>query len=208
MMARLSADPLVKYVYARCRRSGAGKVLVATSTEGSDDVLYNYCKAERIPAMRGDIDNVVKRYADAARAAGIEYICRVCGDTPFVDTALIDALFDTLISGKLDYAAPDRQTCAPGFYCETFTLKALTKVLESAKSPDDLEHVTKYILDNRDKFAVKLVDAGLNPDFARKTRFTIDYPEDIETGRKIAARLSADYSFTSRDVLEAVREIG
>lgn len=205
MLAQLSGGPLIKYVYGRCRRSKAKKVLVATSDDGSDDILYEYCRKNKIPAVRGALNNVIDRYVRAAESENVEYICRVCGDTPFVDTALIDLLFDTLIGKKLDYAAPDRQACAPGFYSETFTLKALKKVLGMTRSPEDLEHVTKYILDNSGRFAMELIDAGLNPEFAKKVRFTIDYPEDIKTGNEIAAKLSGDYSFSSGDILKIVK---
>ena len=180
---------------------------VATSDHVSDDTLYAYCKSEKIPVMRGDLDNVVKRYVSVAESEKVVYICRVCGDTPFVDMALIESLFDTLISKSLDYVAPDRETCAPGFYSETFTVKALKRVLETARLGEDLEHVTKYILDNRDRFRVELVDAKLNPDFAKKVRFTVDYPEDIEIARKIVAGLPAGYLFSSSDVLNIVKAI-
>lgn len=204
MLATLGKDPLVKYVFERCKMSGVGKVAIATSTDSSDDLLCDYCRSEGIPVVRGDLNNVAKRYLDAARAQDLEYICRVGGDTPFVDIELVKQLFDILITNRLDYVGPDRKTCASGFYCETFTLKALSKVLEMAGSAEDLEHVTKYILDNLDKFSVRLIDAGLNPNFMGKVQFTIDYPEDIETGRKIAAKLPGGHSFTSRDVLKII----
>lgn len=208
MLALISGRPLIEYVYGRCKQSKAEKVLVATSSDSSDDVLYEYCKKNNIPAMRGDLDNVVKRYDQAAGSHGLKYICRVCGDTPFVDTSLIDSLFGILAGKKLDYAAPDRQTCASGFYSETFTASALKKVLKTTKSSEDLEHVTKYMLDNKDKFAVELVNAELNPEFMSKVRFTVDYPEDIKVANEIASRLPDDYSFGSSDILKIVKSMG
>ena len=52
-----------------------------------------------------------------------------------------------------------------------------------------------------------MVDAKLNPDFAKKVRFTVDYPEDIEIARKIVAGLPAGYLFSSSDVLNIVKAI-
>ncbi len=207
MLATLAGHPLIEYVYQRCKASGAGMVLVATSDHYSDDSLYAYCRDRNIKVIRGDLDNVLKRYICAAESEKISYICRVCGDTPFVDTALINSLFHILENNALDYVAPDRQTCASGFYSETFTLKALKRTLKMAKSVDDLEHVTKYILDNKEIFKAVLVDAGLNPGFATNVRLTIDFPEDMEIAQKIATGLPRGYFFSSSDVINLVKAI-
>ncbi len=207
MLTKIAGRPLVEYVYRRCSQSKIKNVLVATSDSVSDDSIYEYCDNIHIPVMRGDLDNVVKRYIQAARAQKMEYICRVCGDTPFVDTSLIELLLETLITRKLDYAAPDRNTCASGFYSETMTLDALEKVASATGDSEDLEHVTRYILNNRDKFLIKLIDAGLNPQFARGVRFTMDYPADLELVEGIASGLAGDYSFSSQDVLKMIKKI-
>jgi len=208
MMQALGSVPLVEFVYKRCATSKlADIVAVITSLDKSDDELFGYCVSRGLRTYRGPLENVLRRYILAAEFYASSVICRVCGDSPFVDTELIDLLFDMLIKKKLDYAAPDRQTCAPGFYSETFTLEAIKKAMTMAKSPEDHEHVTKYILDNKDGFRAELIDAKLNPGFAKKVRFTIDYPEDIEVTRKIAAGLPDAYSFSSSDVLNIIEAI-
>ena len=205
MLADLGGIPLLEFVYNRCLSSKkADMVAVITSDDKSDDPLYEYCGRENIPNYRGPLENVLQRYIKSAEHYKSDIICRVGGDTPFVDAELIDRSFDMLSEGRLDYAAPSRETCASGFYSETLTLAALEKIAGMAKSPEDLEHVTKFILENKDKFKVELIDAGLNPAFAKKVRFTVDYPEDIETARKIAAKLPGGYSFNSRDILKII----
>lgn len=207
MLASIAEKPLVEYVYRRCRSSKIKNLILATSDASSDDPIYEYCTGHNIPIVRGDLNNVLTRYIKAAESQGVEYICRVCGDTPFVDTSLMELSLKELISQRLDYVAPDRNTCASGFYVETVTLAALKKIAAMTKDDRDLEHVTKYILDNRGDFSIKLVDANLNPDILKDTRFTIDYPEDMILGNRIAARLADDYSFTSQDVIEIIKSI-
>ena len=59
-------------------------------------------------------------------------------------------------------------------------------MLTSAK--EDLEHVTKFIVDKKDKFLTKFIDVDLNPEFLKKERLTIDYPEDIQRARERVRR--------------------
>ena len=200
--------PLVEYVYKRCLRSQRAEVVaVLTSEDKSDDDLVAHCSARKIMVYRGSLDNVLGRYIRAGEYFKADAICRVCGDTPFVDVALMDTCLDTLVSRSLDYAAPGRHTCAAGFYSETVALQALKKAAGLTKVPGDLEHVTKFILDHQGSFHMKILDAGLNPEFIANTRFTVDHPEDMGLCRRIAAALPAGYAFTAHDVLEAVRKI-
>lgn len=200
--------PLAEYVYKRCLCSKSADIVsIITSTEKSDDELFTYCLENNIRVFRGSLNNVLDRYIKAADYFNASIICRVCGDTPFVDISLIDYAFDILKSGLLDYVAPDRNTCAPGFYSEIFTLQALNKVFTWTKFQEDLEHVTKFILDNTGMFKIKLLNAGLNQPFIQNIRFTIDYPEDVDLGNKIAAELPDGYAFSSQDVLNAVKLI-
>jgi spore coat polysaccharide biosynthesis protein SpsF (cytidylyltransferase family) len=200
--------PLVEYVYKRCLQADrADMVSVLTSEDISDDGLFDYCLANNIKVHRGSLNNVLDRYIKAGEHFEADTICRVCGDTPFVDVETINASFDILISKGLDYVAPDRNTCAAGFYSETVSFQVLKEVAALTKSPEDLEHVTKFILDNKHTFNIKLLNVGLNPEFLKNVRFTVDHPGDMDFCSKIAKKVSIDYLFTSQDVLDAVKRI-
>ena len=205
MMCNLAGIPLIEYVYRRCRLSSIKRVLIATSYESSDNILYNYCKENNITIVRGNLNNVLERYIRTAEMIGALYIVRVCGDTPFVDISLMEELLNLLINEKLDYVSLNRQTCAFGFYSEAVSLSAIKKAYTSTKNSDDLEHVTKFILDNKERFLTKFIDMDLNPDFIKNVRLTIDFPEDIQVANYIIDELLNKYSFTSYDILNTVK---
>lgn len=205
MISLVGGMPLVKFVYGRCKAGGEKDVMLATSDHPSDDVLCSYCGENSIPFMRGSLDNVLGRYVQAAELLGAEYIVRVGGDTPFVDVFMIDKLLKMLIGEKLDYISPERSTCASGFYSEAITIHTLKKALVLAKKQADLEHVTKFVIDEKGKFRTKFIDTGLNPYFIRNTRLTVDYPEDIDTANIIAKELAGNFSFTSSDILSIAK---
>lgn len=208
MLSHLFGMPLVEYMYKRCRKSSVKNVLTATSDAKSDDVLYNYCRENNIPVTRGSLYNVLERYIQAAELVSTDYIIRVCGDTPFVDISLIKILLQILISEKLDYVSLNRQTCAAGFYSEAVTLQALKKTASLAENKEDLEHVTKFIIDNKEKFLTKFIDTDLNPEFITGIRLTIDYPEDLQRANAILDELRDKFSFTSKQILDIVCKKG
>lgn len=196
--------PLLDYVYRRVKVSSIEHILVATSDDKSDDRLYRYCVKTGIPVFRGSLYNVLKRYIQAAEHIGVKYIVRVCGDTPFVDISLLELLAKTLIRDHLDYVSVDKKTCASGFYSEAISLKALKKSAAMTKDKENVEHVTKYIIDNKDKFLTKFTEVDLNPRFMRDFRLTIDYPNDMYTARAIIEKLPDRFCFTSKELLAVV----
>jgi len=125
------------------------EIIVATSNTESDDVLVDYLatKFEWVKIFRGDLNNVMKRYYDAAVANDIETIIRVTSDCPFIDSVVISKMLQVFEDSELDYLAntmpPDQSTFSDGFDVEIFTREALLKQMNL---PDlnlkDKEHVT------------------------------------------------------------------
>jgi spore coat polysaccharide biosynthesis protein SpsF (cytidylyltransferase family) len=118
---------------------------------------------------------------------------------------LADSLSETLIKEKLDYISPDRLTCASAFYSEAVTLEALKKAASLTRVQEDLEHVTRYIINNRERFLTRFIDADLSPDFMNNVKLTIDYPEDIKRADIILNQLPNKTFFTSQDILSIVK---
>lgn len=206
MMSSIGGMPLVEYVYRRCAASSIRNVRVITSDDTSDDELFSYCGRNAIPILRGNLHNVLERYRVAGRSLGVSRIVRVCGDTPFVDIPLMERLLEMVEGKEADYAAPDRKTCLPGFYSEACTLEALDRASLLTDNSEDLEHVTKFIVEHPDRFRNGYVGAGLNPDFARGARLTIDYPDDLVRANAIVGKLKDALDYTSEEILDVLRD--
>jgi spore coat polysaccharide biosynthesis protein SpsF (cytidylyltransferase family) len=206
MMGNLAGVPLVRFVYERCLRSReADMVAIATSSDKTDDKLYEYCRGEGIlNVFRGSLDNVLERYARASEFYASDIVCRVCGDSPFVDTAVIDDMFRILHREGLDYAAPVKDMCIAGLDSEVIRDSALKTALKYAAEREDLEHVTPYIRRNGDKFKIKLMDLPLRPAELSGLVLTVDYPGDLEICNRISDMLGNGYDFSSRDIFDVL----
>ena len=206
MMQALGPIPLAEFVYRRCATSKrADVVAIITSLDKSDDELFNYCLSREIRVYRGSLDNVLERYVRAAESYAAPLICRVCGDSPFVDIELVDAMFDLLQEEKLDYLAPDKKICMAGLDSEVVTLGALKKSLSDSTAKDEFEHVTLHIKNNPDNFRVRYVKTELKPRDLEAVTVTVDYPEDLVLCNKVLDLLGDGYSFRSETIFDALR---
>ncbi len=205
MMSVVGGLPLIEYVYRRCKYSLVNKVLVATSDDKSDDDLCYYCKKKNIPVFRGPLDNVLKRYIQAAEYLKAKFIGRVCGDTPFIDICMLDRFFNLLVRESFDYVSCRRDDCASLFYSEGVSLSAMKKTLSLTKDENNREHVTKFIIDNQDEFSVKFIDAKLNPCYIKDICLTIDLPGDLKTVGGLLDKLEDRFAFSSQDILHIIK---
>jgi len=209
MLMEIGGFPLVEYVYKRCLHSRGGElVAILTSVEKSDDPLFDFCSKKRIPVFRGSLDNVLERYVRASEEYGLDYVVRVCGDSPFVDVSLMDKMIKKAHEDCLDYVSAEN--VVDGFLSEVVSGKTLKAVLEQTDKPLDLEHVTLYIRHNMDKFKSTLfnvegdvVDNGIS--------ITVDTIDDLWLCGAIAQALMPGkgcdgFDFIQEDVMRAIHQ--
>jgi spore coat polysaccharide biosynthesis protein SpsF len=174
MMEKIDGIPLIEYVYNRCKTSEeADEIIVITSIEKSDDRLYEFCKERSIHVFRGPLNNVLERFIMAADEYDCSLIGRVCGDSPFVDIFNLDNMFRNANNTKIEYLRYEQEIS--GFLSEVIQLKTLKKLNTFELQQEDIEHVTHYILHNKEKFNVdiKVVkDNNYHP-------LTIDFQDDL-----------------------------
>ncbi len=205
MLSNIFDTPIVEFIYNRCSASSEADITaVVTSNDKSDDELFDYCMAHRIEVYRGDLRNVLYRYVKAAEFYGSDTICRVCADSPFVDVGRIDAMFREFKDSQVDYVFCTPLTFLVGTDAEIVSLNALKESLRASSDDEDLEHVTRYIRNNPERFRTKTIDAGMNLKGFEDMKLTVDYPEDLGFCRSIAASLKDSTNFDSQDIFEIV----
>lgn len=182
-LKNLNGKPLLWHVYNRCKTSKyADLVVVATTTDKSDNPIEKFCKKHKIPCFRGEENNVLSRYYGAAKKFKIDIVIRIPGDCPLTDSHTIDRCFVSFKRQKCDYISnvvPGERTFPRGLDVEVFSFSALEKAYNEAVEDIDKEHVTPYIWrNNKREYKIgEIVTAP--PDLKRSYRLTVDYPEDF-----------------------------
>jgi hypothetical protein len=65
--------------------------MVLTTQKDEDDELCAYLKAHGMEYRRGSEEDVLSRYAEVAYSLKPNYLVRVCGDAPFLQSSWIEA---------------------------------------------------------------------------------------------------------------------
>jgi len=166
-------------------------IILATSTNKADDCLEEYAKKRSISFFRGDEQDVLFRFVEAAEKYNLSHIIRICADNPLIHTESIKNLvtiFKNECSKKgndIDYLSYKNGMNIPtikthwGLFSEIVSLKALKTTLELTDEPIFHEHVTNYVYGNEKDFNIMLIPA-IDPIINRyDIRLTIDDHEDF-----------------------------
>ena len=173
-------------------------LVVATSTESSDDALETMCAAEGIRCFRGSLNDVLDRFYQAALPLTPDYIVRLTGDCPVADPELIDRVVALLIAEQLDIAGA-APTFPDGLDVEAMRFSILETAWREATLPSDREHVSLFVVRQPDRFKVKGLDNDVD---LSRMRWTVDEPEDFELVRQIYEALyPGTPAFTTADIL-------
>ena len=181
------------------------EILVATTTNPLDDELVQWCMEHKIKCFRGDENNVLKRYFDAASYIKADIVIRITADDPFKDPNVIDAVVKQLIDNRLDFSF---NNCPPSFPegldTEVFTYEAIKRAVESDTSDFEKEHVTQYFYHNPDLF--KMMNYSYDKDVS-DIRLTVDSSEDFELAREIYSELAPNGEmFYLEDILRLMEK--
>ncbi|MFM2330939.1 MAG: hypothetical protein RLZZ26_446 [Candidatus Parcubacteria bacterium] len=166
------------------RAKSIERVVVATSTEESDNAIEQYCREEGIDVFRGSLNDVLDRYYRAAQTYQVAHIARITSDCPFIDPAIIDRVADEYQKGDCDYASTGRivSTFPDGMDTEIFSFTALATAWREARLPSEREHVTPYLWNHPETF--KVIEVRNDRDLSA-VRLTLDEPADYEVIKTI-----------------------
>lgn len=198
----LSGKPMLMQQVARVTISKKiDKLVVATSTDKSDDEIEKLCKQHGIEYFRGDLEDVLKRYYRAARKFNATDIVRLTGDCPLIDPEVIDEIISFYQKKKFDYASNTINPTYPdGLDVEIFSFRALEEAFNEAKLPSEREHVTPFILKQPNRFSLGNYK---NSTDLSDLRWTVDESRDFELVKNIYEALyPVNKNFTTSDVLD------
>lgn len=225
VLLEIAGQPMLVHVVERTRRAQTvHQVVVATTTDPSDDPIQHLCQARGYPFYRGSLHDVLDRYYQAARQFQAEVIVRITADCPLIDPGVIDHTVRAFFGGtnppRWDFAAnrlppPWKRTYPIGLDTEVCTFAALEQAWQKADELYQREHVMPYLYQNSPVFdslnlppqlpplqpgQFRLLLVNHSPDYGA-FRWTVDTPADLELVRQIFARFPGRDDFTWQEVL-------
>ncbi len=125
------------------------KIVLATTTKATDDILIEEAKKLNIAFFRGSENNVMDRVIKAAKSVKADVVVEITGDCPIIDPDLIDQAIMIFKQNNVDYVSNCNIRSYPdGMDIQVFKLKTLIKSASMTKDALDQEHVTLHIKKN------------------------------------------------------------
>lgn len=186
VMAPVLGEPMISRQIERLRRARLiDELVVATSTEPSDDPLAAHCEGLGVAVFRGPLEDVLGRFCGALEAhPQAKTIVRLTADCPLADWTVIDEVIAHHHASGADYTAntPAARTFPHGLDTEVVRARALLEAGREARDPYEREHVTPFV--NRRPERYQLASVSRLPSLAH-LRWTVDVPGDLDFVRGV-----------------------
>lgn len=176
--------PVIDWVTGRLKKSRLlDSMIVAVPDTALDRVLIEHLRNTATEYIAGPEEDVLKRFAIAARATDADYIVRVCADNPLVWGEAIDRLIEFYAQNDCDYAwnhVPRDNLWPDGLGAEIISTPLLHELDKLAQLPSQREHCLNYIRDNAANFRLATFDP-VEPWLCRPDlKLDLDSPADFQ----------------------------
>lgn len=200
VMLGLSGRPVLWHVVDRVKRcTMLDDIIIATTTKKEDNIIEAFCEKEQISIYRGDAQDVLSRYVEAAEQFKVDIIVRITSDCPLYDPTIMQAMLQQF---DADYMSSrlHSYTFPRGLDTEIVTLDVLKRTQKLATQDYEKEHVTPYIYEHPTAYKLKSFES---PENNSHHRWTLDTKEDYAMIKTVYDALyPTNPAFTTNDVLD------
>ncbi len=146
VLLKSCGKPLLQHMIERLRRSKSiDDIIVATTTNDTDNTIVELCEKINCHYYRGSEENVLQRVLQAAQYYHADVIVETTGDCPCIDWRHIDRLVNFYNNNEYDFVSNCTEPSYPdGFNIRIFSTQALERVNRLTDDPKDREHVSIF----------------------------------------------------------------
>ena len=180
VLATFLKKPLLDHVVQQIKKTHIQSTIVlATSTDNSDNPLVSHAKELGLKIVRGSLNNVVERYALALDRYSCDAFFRVCGDSPL----LLPHLFNqaALIYKNKPYDIVTNifpRTFPVGMSVELIQSEIFLKTKKKIIDQDEREHLSKHFYNNFNNFKIHNIECDLPVD--QNLKLAVDEYSDLK----------------------------
>lgn len=183
-------------------------IIIATTNDGTEQPIVELCQRLGIKYFRGDTDNVLQRYYQAAtefNAGDEDVIVRLTSDCPLIDCQITQATIDYFHNNGFDYVAAGVGSGFPrGMDTEVFPYRLLKEAYHNATEDYEKEHVTPYLYKTcYDKFFFGQYN---NSSDHSRYRLTLDEEADYRAIQAIYKELNCRTDFTYDELMQVLEQ--
>jgi len=205
----IRGKPILSYIIERLEQIMPREdIVLATSEEKTDDPIAEYAEEVGIGIFRGPLENVSRRFFDAANSGNYDYAVRINGDNVFVDTNVLQSMIGISKSGRFDFISNVKgRTYPKGMSIEIARLDWYKKLLNTIEEDDRYrEHVTLYIYE-KEPAGEYYFKMNKELPAAAGIQLALDTPEDLERTRRIISTFDhPHFTYNLKEIMEQYGE--
>jgi spore coat polysaccharide biosynthesis protein SpsF len=202
VMLPINGKPMIYRQIKRVEEASAiDSLIVATSTDSSDDVLVEYLTTKGVKVFRGSLEDVLSRFLEIEIQIQPAAIVRLTADCPLVMPELIDEMVARFYELNVDYLSNTLGPTYPdGLDIEIVKASALRKLGKLNLTKAEREHVTLGIYKRPLDFTLENYQGDQD---LSDNRWTVDYLEDLEFVRQVFMKFEGEESkFSLAETIE------
>lgn len=204
-LLKIKGKPVLSYIIEKVEQVVSNeRIIVATSTEASDNAIVEFAEGYGVSCYRGSLENVAKRFYEASRNLECQYACRINGDNIFLDIHVLQQMLEKAQTGEYDFLSNVKDRTFPkGMSVEIVNLNYYRKLLpEINANAYYREHVMVYLYDTLEKRRHFYLKNTAMPD-AGGLQLALDTPEDFNRASWIIDNIDIPhYQISMRELLK------
>lgn len=207
VLMKAAGKSMLEHMINRVRNvSRIDEIVVATTTNQTDDPIEALAKLLGVSYFRGSEDNVMERVLDAGKHANANIIVELTGDCPIIDPSIISLVLNTYLHNESSYVSNAHIRSYPdGMDVQVFSLDVLQQSYELVTTDLEREHVSLHIRNHPELFLHTHIVAPDNL-FWPELGLTLDEKDDFELLKKIIEAFKPNQLFTCMDVITLLKE--
>lgn len=209
-LREIADHAMLFFLVERMRRTPEiDAVLVATTERSCDDPLVKWADEVDCNTFRGDVDDVLGRFAAAAAYSGAEVIVKANGDNPLLAPEVVKVGIREMRDHDYEFVTgKNAYTGLPvGLGAEIIQYKTLEHLDREVRDPLHRENITTFILENPESFKwgpIPVQSAWVAPDLS----LTVDTLEDFQQMSRLIKALDGidPYQWTIEQIISVYRK--
>jgi len=208
VLRSLYGKPMLQYLFeSTVHCEGIEELIVATSTESTDDPIFHFCEAYGVSCKRGPLEDVAGRFAEIVQDLNLGAFVRINGDSPLLDYRLISRAVQNFKKGNYDIATNVlKRTFPKGQSVEVVQASTFLNAYSSMSSAYEREHVTPYFYARQSDFSIYNFES--ENDYG-EIQLSVDSQEDmLQTEQLVAHMEKPHWEYTVEELVALVQELG
>lgn len=210
-LMKILGKPMLELLIERVEESKKlDEIILATPDSTENDPIEILAKKNSVKCYRGSENDVLDRVLKAAKSIKADVIVELWGDSPLIDSKIIDGMIEYYLKNKYDCVGttlPNFPKTYPiGLSALVFSTKILEEVEKITNDPIDRENVSNYIYEHPEIYKISPFPCPTELN-APLLRLTVDEINDFKLISKIFQELYLrDRNFSAQDVIKLLKK--